>query len=306
MFRKLLLTGFTMLLMACNSLKYMGYICDATFSPPQKKTMVMEDGYASTYFSIQKGKGKADKVIFLISGSGYNSIKYYLKSYFSTLDGNYKIFALQKRYISSWTTELFRKPSMPFNEFNYFDLWVKDQNYFINKILSDERNIYEKMILFGVSEGGTTAAKVAAVNDKISNLVIVGSGGLKFEEELRILIKNSGMALDLDIIYTDIKENPNNIERSFYGHPYKYWNSVLFIDPMEFYNKITVPILVAQGEHDKSTPIESGRFLRDEFNKQGKTNLTFIEYKGADHTLKSADGKEGLKDFFEKMNEWLK
>ncbi len=74
---------------------------------------------------------------------------------------------------------------------------------------------------------------------------------------------------------------------------------------MEFYNKITVPILVAQGERDGSTPIESGRFLRDEFNKQGKTNLTFIEYKGADHTLKSANGKEGLKDFFEKMNEWL-
>ncbi len=306
MFRKLILAGFTMLLMCCSSVKYMGYICDATFSPPKKNTIVMEDGYTTTYFSINKGKGKPDKVIFFISGSGYNSIKYYLKHYFSTLKGNYKIYALQKRYISSWTTEIFRKPSKQFNEHNYFDVWVTDQNYFINKILNGEGSNYEKMILFGVSEGGTTAAKIATINNKISNLVIVGSGGIKFEEELRILIKNSGMAVDLDALYIDIKESPSNIERTFYGHPYKYWNSVLFLDPMEFYNKITVPILVAQGEYDTSTPIESGRFLRDEFNKLGKTNLTFMEYKGADHILKNENGNEGLKDFYEKMNEWLK
>ena len=30
-----------------------------------------------------------------------------------------------------------------------------------------------------------------------------------------------------------------------------------------------------------------------------------MEYKGADHTLRNENGKEGLKDFFEKMNEWL-
>jgi pimeloyl-ACP methyl ester carboxylesterase len=306
MFRKLILAGLTMFLMGCSSVKYMGYLCDASFSPPKERTMVMEDGYTSTYFSIHKGKGKPDKIIFLISGSGYNSIKYYLKSYFSTLKGNYKIYALQKRFISSWTTEIFRKPSKQFNEHNYFDLWVKDQNCFINEILDDEENVHQKIIIFGVSEGGTTAAKVTTINDRISNLVIVGSGGKKFEEELRILIKNSGNDFNLDTIYTDIKENPNNIERTFYGHPYKYWNSVLFIDPMEFYNKIKIPILVAQGEHDKSTPIESGRFLRDEFNKRGNANLTFIEYKGADHTLINANGKEGLKDFFKKMNEWLK
>ena len=306
MYRKLILAGLMIVLMGCSSIKYVGYLCDATFSPPEEKTIVMQDGYKSTYFSINTGKEKPDKVIFFISGSGYNSIKYYLKNYFSSLKGNYKIYALQKRYVSSWTTEMFEKPSKEFNEYNYFELWVKDQNYFISKIIENEKIVNEKIILFGVSEGGSVAARIATINDKISNLVIIGSGGKKFEEELRVLNKNAGNKFDLDKIYTDIKENPNNIDKQFYGHPYKYWNSVLFKDPMEFYNKITIPILVAQGENDKSVPIESGRFLKDEFDKKGKTNLYFIEYKGADHTLKNTIGQENLIDFFDNMNKWLK
>lgn len=51
---------------------------------------------------------------------------------------------------------------------------LKTKNYFINKMLNGEGSNYEKMILFGVSEGGTTAAKIATINNKISNLVIVG------------------------------------------------------------------------------------------------------------------------------------
>ena len=254
------------------------------------------------YYEIEKkDTKKSNAIIFFISGSGYSSLQYYLKPYFKNLNFNTKIYALQKRNISNRTTGIFEKPNN-FDKENIFGNWVKDNTYFINKIISKEENRDKDIILFGVSEGANVAAKVTTLIPRITHLVILGSGGLAQSEELQMLYpKHKDKIKD---VFTDIHKHPNSTQKEFLGHPYIYWSNILFEDPMNYYSKINIPILLAIGEKDKSVPVESARFLIDEFKKLKKSNLKYIEYKNCNHILTDNNQKNHKKDFFKIMVDW--
>ncbi len=254
------------------------------------------------YYEIEKKDAKkSNAIIFFITGSGYSSLQYYLKPYFENLDLNTKIYALQKRNISNRTTGVFKKPNN-FDKENIFSNWVKDNTYFINKIISKEENKDKDVILFGVSEGATVAAKVTTLIPRITHLVILGSGGLPQSEELQILYPK--YKDNFKDIFADIRKHPNSTQKEFMGHPYIYWSNVLFENPMNYYSIINIPVLLVIGEKDKSVPVESARFLRDEFKKLKKSNLKYIEYKNCNHILTDNNQRNHKKDFFKIMVDW--
>jgi hypothetical protein len=45
-----------------------------------------------------------------------------------------------------------------------------------------------------------------------------------------------------------------------------------------YYLQLEIPIFIGFGAQDRSTPIESGYFLRDQFKESGKTNLYFLAF----------------------------
>jgi pimeloyl-ACP methyl ester carboxylesterase len=282
---------------------YGGMFLESYTNPLEPQVFKLADGSKSMYYQFSLGSGSdADGYLFFFGGSGCHSLKYYLRQYFEGLSGNIRVFALQKRAVGDRTTGLFGCGER-FHENDYSGQWVSDQGEFISRILDSAPSKPRKVLLFGVSEGATVAAAVAANDPRVTHLAIIGSGGMKQIDELRILAEKKKFPGDIEDSYHKIHADPKSPSKKVYGHSYRYWSSVLDRDPMDYYSKLDVPLLVGFGENDSSVPVEAVRFMEARFKELGKTNLTVQVYPGADHTLKT--NKESYRhDFLRKLGGW--
>lgn len=264
--------------------------------------MELSDGYHATYYTLKKGeKNNADSILFFIGGSEHASKNYYLRSYFKGLTGSTTIYALQKRYVAHRDTGL-SEPSNSFHEYNHYPQLVQDQNEFIQYILSKYNYSNKNIIIFGVSEGGNIAAQLASEIPQTTHLVTVGSGGMVGIEEFRAWGKSQN--INFDKIYQEVKLEPDNIEKTALGNTYKYWSSVLSVNPMTSLKKLDIPMLAVIGERDEMTPIESVLFLRREFNRLGKDNLTVKIVPDSNHALKDSTSKNRRGAILQFASEW--
>jgi alpha-beta hydrolase superfamily lysophospholipase len=69
---------------------------------------------------------------------------------------------------------------------------------------------------------------------------------------------------------------------------------------------VDAPILLIHGNADTSVPVASARAVRDAFAAAGKTNLSYLEYAGADHRFTSADGASVFPRVEIDLVSWLK
>ena len=76
------------------------------------------------------------------------------------------------------------------------------------------------------------------------------------------------------------------------------------IDPLPYFLKLAIPILVGIGEEDQSVPVESVRHLAEQFKEAGKSNLTLKVYPGADHRL-NVGGISLRERYFSTLSQWL-
>ena len=83
------------------------------------------------------------------------------------------------------------------------------------------------------------------------------------------------------------------------------WSSYLWFRPMDGLTTLSIPIFLAQGTADESTPVESARAMRDEFTRLGLTNLTYVEYPGLDHHFSNEAGESRLIDLQEDVYAWV-
>ncbi len=179
-YKTIYLLAFSLFLTGCAGSKA-GLFFQSIISPVPYESIELEDRKTYLYYKIEKGKNPK-ALIFFISGSGHTSLQYYLSDYFEEFDANVEVFALQKRTVSNRTTGMLGKPDN-FDMENTFENWVNDNHFFIRKVLSDKRDDDKKIILFGVSEGATVAAKLTTLIPEVTHLVILGSGGFEQSEE---------------------------------------------------------------------------------------------------------------------------
>ncbi|MBN2285190.1 MAG: hypothetical protein JXI43_01985 [Tissierellales bacterium] len=154
-----------------------------------------------------------------------------------------------------------------------------------------------KIIAMGFSEGGRTVTRLAAENNKITHLVSVISGGLnqfyssiintRIDEAAGNITHQEAQAeIDtLFAIYEKIYNDPQNTEKWYYGHPYKRWGSFCTDIPLDHLVKLDIPILFLNGSADRSTPILQADYIKLEFLRLGKKNLTYKVLPGVEHSL---------------------
>ena len=287
-------------LTGCSS--KIGMFVSANVSPLEQHHVSLGDGYKATYYQVQVGDSrKTDTVVFFIGGSGNTSLNYYLEPYFEDLDGNVTVYALQKRYVGHRETGQF-KPSNQFHQYNHYLQLVNDQKDFINSLIKNESLTGKKIIIFGVSEGGNIAAQLASEIPQVTHLMVLGSGGMVGIDEFRIWGKKYN--IDFDKLYQQVKEHPDSIYRLAVGQTYKYWASVLPVNPMDYLKTITIPILYVVGGEDEMMPVESVYFLQNEFKRLRKQNLTVKVYPGCNHVLKDSSGKSHRGDMLRFASKW--
>jgi pimeloyl-ACP methyl ester carboxylesterase len=270
-----------------------------TFYPAEPRKVELSDGYEVIYYSFIRGdQDSVDTFLFLIAGSTHASMaysRYYLKDF----PGHLRVFALQKRYISHRCSHA-SKPPDDYYRTHYLSSFQGDQIDFINTMLSREEKTPERVVVFGVSAGGTIAGAVSAQIPETTHLVVLGEGGMKGIDYFRTWGSTRG--IDFDEIFEMVSQDPTT-EKLWGGYTYRYWYELLTAEPINDLLRLEIPLLFAVGEDDEL--IESVRYLEAQFEEHGKRNLTTIVYPGCDHALEDSNGNSHRKEFLRDMHDWL-
>ena len=104
--------------------------------------------------------------------------------------------------------------------------------------------------------------------------------------------------------FEEIRAAPDSGEM-WLGHPFRMWSSYLWFRPMDVLRPLSIPIFLAQGTADRSTPVESARAMQEGFDRVGASNLTYVEYPGLDHHFSSDAGESRLIDLQEDAYAWM-
>jgi len=186
-------------------------------------------------------------------------------------------------------------------------------------------NSEKRVIAVGISEGGQLVPRLADEYDGITHLVGVVTTGLN-QFYSSIINKRMDAAMgnithqeaqdvidSLFAVYRQIYSDPESTEKWYYGHPYKRWGSYCTDIPLEHLVKLDIPILYVKGTADRNSPVLQSDYIKLEFIRLGKTNLTYTVLPGVDHwlmeTIESDEGREHIshrEDVFGAISDWIK
>ena len=176
-----------------------------------------------------------------------------------------------------------------------------------------------KIVAYGYSEGGQVVPTLAVDDKRITHIIsVVGSGLNQFYDSIvgwRIKAAKGEITQQraqdsIDACFkqiNDIYRHPNSTMLEYNGHSYKRWASFGQSAPFEKLRKLNIPIYMIVSTADNHSPIYGLDYVKLEFIRLGKTNLTYDPCVGCDHFLNSNDnGKmNNHRDYMAKILKWL-
>jgi pimeloyl-ACP methyl ester carboxylesterase len=273
------------------------------------KNVVADDGFVLTVRDLHL-KGHAQNEVpgawmFYFVGSEPVSVMDTAAQYAGFIAQGFVVVLLQPRGVSTKGTV----DQKVFRQYETRQRRVADQIAVMDAYLGGSETV--PVLLVGSSQGGVVAADVAARDPRVSHLFIMaGGGGWTQAEEMRFFVERGqtvpeGESVEaLETKFNQIKAAPDSGEL-WYGHPFRMWSSYLWFRPMDGLIARPIPMFLAQGTADTSTPVESARAMRDEFNRLGLSNLTYVEYSGLDHHFNNEAGESRLGDLEKDAYAWL-
>lgn len=269
-----------------------------------------------------------------IDGSG-NYPLFYRKS-----NGNYNTSVAFDiaRYAKDYTIVLISKPGIPFSDslryrsgnayypsndtYNrFYSLnWragaaSKAIDYLVKRMPVETKHI----IVMGYSEGSQVAPAVAALNKKVTHVVCFVGNGLnqlydfiintRLEADRNAITAEQGQKI-IDSLYNEyakIYADPQSTTHKWFGATYLKWSSFSATTPLENMLKLNVPILYIAGGKDNNQTIIDMDYVKLEFLRKGKTNLTYKVYPNSNHGFQEKiikDGKEIKIDRSDEVNQF--
>jgi dienelactone hydrolase len=279
-------------------------------------------------------------LLIYIDGSG-NYPLFYRKS-----NGNYNTSVAFDiaRYAKEYTIVLISKPGTPFSDSLRYDSgkayypsnntydrlyslqWragaaSKAIDYLIKRISVDTKHI----VVMGYSEGSQVAPDVAVINKNVTHVVCFVGNGLnqlydfiintRLNVDRNIITADQGQKI-IDSLYTEygkIYADPLSTTHKWFGATYLKWSSFSEATPLENMLKLNIPILYLAGGKDNNQTIIDMDYVKLEFLRKGKTNLTYKVYPNGNHGFQETivkDGKEVKVDRSDEVNQfaidWIK
>lgn len=180
---------------------------------------------------------------------------------------------------------------------------LKNRVFRANAVINhlSTKNIFDKIIVYGHSEGAPVAAKLATINHNISHLGFWAGNALPdfydFILENRIEFYKRAISdsvaqsrIDKNIVsFKNIVQDSLNTDGNGYTN-LRWWSYAE--PPINNLLKLDIPIFVQVASLDKSAPVESSYLIPLEFARLKKTNLTYKICVGCNHsfTVKRKDG----------------
>jgi pimeloyl-ACP methyl ester carboxylesterase len=245
------------------------------------------------YYQVNSGDWQQrDTVIFTYAATGCVSMKHHTPDYFEAIRFNGVLFALNKRYVGDLDKAM--TCGAPFIKANVAEQRMKDFSAFINTMLKQLDFRPKNVVVIGISEAADAAVRAAALDPRINQLVVIGSGGYTMRKSLQVMKQHAPSQVpDVDAFAQEYAGKPIDLNDNWYGNPVYWWMDILDVDPLPDYLKLDIPILVGVGEQDDSQPLASVHYLQSQFSQHGKQNLQVNIYPGVGHSL-SAEAKRNL------------
>jgi pimeloyl-ACP methyl ester carboxylesterase len=160
-----------------------------------------------------------------------------------------------------------------------------------------------QLVLVGGSEGGA-AVSMLAPKVKPNAVVILSTAPERSFRKAFKLVVPPEVAAQADSELAKIDSDPLSA-KTWGGNSYRWWADVLDHDFTADILSVNAPILLVQGERDKSAPVQGARQVRDEFLRAGRCNLTYWEFTGYDHQMQDASGISRIDDVMQRIAGWL-
>ncbi len=211
--------------------------------------------------------------------------------------------------------------SAKFNERNN----VLDRAEVASKVLNYVvKRLYPKaqvVAVMGHSEGSDVAARLAVINKKVTHLGFASGNGAPqmFNDVLFIRRKmHSGeinaveAQAQLDAYFTGMEgvfKRPGSVTDTFRGDTYK-WHYAINQPPIENLLKLKIPIFLTIGSNDEAVPVEATDYIKSEFVRLQKSNLTYKVYPNSNHsyveTLPNGESRDHWSELFADFAEFIK
>ncbi len=265
-------------------------------SAPSAGTFRFTHGGTAAFHEIVRGDASTlDTLVFTYGGSGCTDLgRFWLPRLADGLGIDARYLALDKRHVDQGAIGDGGGAacSAAFNEHNTPRQWMADYMAFISRTLEEQPQRWKKIVLVGGSEGGALAARVARARFDVTHLVVVGDGGWSMRENLSSLMG----AEAVEAAWQEIARHPASTDRTWLGHPYRYWFDTFDHAPLVDYLALEMPVLIGVGERDRSVPAASAQEVLRAAHAAGKKNIGVVVYPGADHSLRAGD-HDYLQDF---------
>lgn len=288
---------------------------------PQKQGLLefsLEDKGDTIHFYVYNPNNVVKNKIFLyLQGSGdlpmvngdeeeeccYNN---YPKNLMKAFPGDYAFVYIQKVGLPYYSRTLKDyKPNDTFVRRNN----VIDRAYIADKVIKYIlKKVYPSakiVAVLGHSEGSDVAAKLAVINKKVTHLCFAAGNGASQTFNNILLIRRKMLQKEISALEAQTRidallegldkvyENPNSTELYYNGDTYK-WNYAINQPPIDNLLQLKIPIYLAIGSNDEKVPVEASDFIKAEFVRRRKKNLTSKVYLNSNHSFVEIleDGKK--------------
>lgn len=159
------------------------------------------------------------------------------------------------------------------------------------------------LVLFGGSEGGAVVSMLAPIVPETDAVVALSSGlGLTVEETVKNALPPTVRPM-AEASFSAARET-SRIDERFSGHSHHWWAHALDVRPADALAGTSVPILVVQGTHDRSAPVESAREGVTRLEASGAC-VTYDERAGLDHFMRDPAGGSHRTEVYSDIAAWI-
>jgi len=144
-----------------------------------------------------------------------------------------------------------------------------------------------QLVVAGKSEGSTVAASMAAQSRSVTHLIYSGGNPMgrimSMVTQARASETDSTRLGEEELKYwEEVVKNKSDLDHT-QGDTHKATFEFSYPPPIEYIQKLKIPVLISYGTKDWSAPFND--FMRADFIRRGKSNVTFQAYVGTEHNF---------------------
>ena len=160
-----------------------------------------------------------------------------------------------------------------------------------------------KLVLFGGSEGGAVVARLVPRLEPDAAVVFSTGLGETLAASLERVLPPLAAA-EAEAKLAEARSQPQSRE-IWGGNSYRWWADVVDEVLVERLLETKVPVLLIQGARDSHAPVQSARAARDAYAAAGRSELTYWELEGYDHSMTDAAGVSHRDEVFTRIADWV-